>query len=136
MMRRLVAVTLAVLCLSPSKPVFAGSVLDQTPAERAASLKQQVVGIPAGAVIEVKLQRKGSGKITGKLGSITDEGFEVQTVSSGQVSSQKVAFADVKSVKEKHGMSVVTKILIVTGIVVAVSAALAGILIATGPPSS
>jgi diphthamide synthase (EF-2-diphthine--ammonia ligase) len=136
MMRRLVAVTLAVVCLSPSKSAFAGSVLDQTPAERTASLKQQVVGIPAGAVIEVKLQQKGSRKITGKLGSITDEGFEVQTVSSGQVSSQRVAFADVKSVKEKHGMSVVTKVLIVTGIVVAVSAALTGILIAAGPPSN
>ena len=135
MMRRLVAGTLAVLCLFPSKPVFAGSVLDQTPAERAVSLKQQVVGIPAGAVIEVTLQQQGSRKITGKLGSITDEGFEVQTVSSGQVSSQKVASADVKSVKEKHGMSVVTKALLVTGIVVGALAALGGILIASGQAS-
>ena len=136
MMRRLVAVTLAVLCLSPSKPAFARNALDQTPAERTASLKHQVVGILAGTVIEVRLQQKGSEKITGRLGSITGEGFEVQTARSGQVSSEKVAFADVKSVKEKHRMSRVTKILIVTGIVVAVSAALTGILIAVGPPSN
>jgi len=136
MMRRLVAMTLAVVCLSPSKHAFAGSVLDQTPAERTASLKQQVVRIPAGTVIEVKLQQKGSKKITGRLGSITREGFEVQTVMSGQVSTEKVEFADVKSVKEKHGMSRVIKVLIVAGIVVAVSAALTGILIAVGPPSN
>jgi hypothetical protein len=86
-------------------------------------------------VIEVKLQQKGSEKITGRLGSITGEGFEVQTVRSGQVSSQKVAFDDVKSVKEKHGMSVVTKALIVTGIVVGALAALGGILIASGQAS-
>jgi hypothetical protein len=135
MMRRLVAVTLAVLCLSPSKPAIARNALDQTPAERTASLKQQVVGIPAGTVIEVKFQQKGSEKITGRLGSITGEGFEVQTVRSGQISSQKVAFADVKSVKEKHGMSVVTKALIVTGIVVGALAALGGILIASGQAS-
>jgi hypothetical protein len=126
MMRQLVAVTLAFVCLSTSNPAFAGSAPDQTPAERTASLKQQVVGIQAGTVIEVKLQQKGSKKITGRLGSITDEGFEVQTVKSGKVSSQKVAFADVKSVKEKHGMSLVTKGLIVAGVAVGALALLGG----------
>jgi hypothetical protein len=124
MIRRLVAVTLAVICLSTSSPAFAGSAPDQT-AERTASLKQQVIGIQAGTVIAVKLQQKGSKRITGRLGPVTDEGFEVQTVKSGKVSSEKVAFADVKSVKEKHGMSLVTKTLIVTGIVVGVLGVLA-----------
>jgi hypothetical protein len=125
MASRLVAVTLAVVCLSTSNPAFAGNALDQTPAERTASLKQQMVGIHTGTVIEVKLQQKGSQRITGRLGPVTDEGFEVQTVKSGKVSSEKVAFADVKSVKEKHGVSLVTKTLIVTGIVVAVLGVLA-----------
>lgn len=80
----------------------------------------------------MKLQQKRSKEITGRLGSITDEGFEVQTVKSGNVSSEKVAFVDVKTVKEKHGMSLVTKTLIVTAVVVGVSALIGGILFATG----
>ena len=119
-MHRLVAATLAFVCLSTFNPAFACSAQDQAPTERVASFKQRVVGIPAGTVIEVRLQQQGSKTITGRLGSITDEGFEVQTVKSGKISSEKVAFTDVKSVKEKHGMSRVTKTLIVTGVVVGV----------------
>ena len=37
-------------------------------------------------------------------------------MNSGKVSSEKVAFADVKSVKAKHGMSVTTKVLIGVGV--------------------
>ncbi len=63
--------------------------------------------------MEVRLRQKGSEKIAGKLGPVTDEGFEVQTVKSGKVSNEKVAFADVNSVKEKRGMSRGHKILLV-----------------------
>ena len=132
MMRRLIAVMLSFFCLCASNPAFGSSQPDQTSAERIASLKQQVVRIPAGAVTEVKLHQKGSKKITGRLGSITDEGFEIQTVESGKVSSEKLAFADVESVKEKHGMSLLTKTLIVTLAVVGALALIGGIIAATG----
>lgn len=132
MMRRLVAVAVAIVFLSTSNSALAGSTRDQTPAEKAASLKQQVVGIPAGAVIELKLQQKGSRKITGKLGVITDEGFEVQTVQSGQVTNQKVAFADVKSIKEKRGTSRVTKGLAITGVVLGILLIVGIVLAAVG----
>ena len=80
----------------------------QTAGEKIATIKEQVVMIPTGSIIEVKLLQKGGSKIKGKLGSVTDESFVVQSVKSGKVTNEKVAFADVKSVKEKHGMSLTT----------------------------
>ncbi len=71
-------------------------------------LRQQLLLIPAGTVVVVLVQQKGIKKITGKLGLITDEGFEVQTVKSGKVSFEKIAFADVESM-EKRGMSGATR---------------------------
>jgi hypothetical protein len=105
---------------------------DQTSTERTASLKQKVVRISAGTVIEVRLQQKGSKKIIGKLGPVSEEGFEVQSAESGTVSSHKVAFADVKSLKEKHGMSRTTKTLVVTGVVLGAVVRLVTILAANG----
>lgn len=87
----------------------------------ASALRKQLALIPTGAVVEVKLQQKGSEKITGKLGQVTGEGFEVQTVKSGKVVSEKVAFADVKSVKEiKAGKGRRTALWVLVGIGVAV----------------
>jgi hypothetical protein len=115
MMRQTIAVILSFVCLS----AFAGA---------SDNLKQQLVGIPAGTVIEVKLQQKGSKKITGRLGLVSDEGFEIQSGQSGTVASEKVAFADVKSVKEKRGMRGGVKTLIIAGIVfVAIGATLSAI---------
>jgi hypothetical protein len=88
--------------------------------------------IPAGSIVEVKLKQKGSSTIRGRLGAITDEGFEVQIAKSGKVSSEKVTFTEVKSVKAKKGMSVTTKVLIAVGVVFAVCGVFVGILGATG----
>lgn len=108
-MRRTIAVILSFVCLPAANPAFA---------ETTGDLKQQVVKIPAGTVIEVALQQKGSKKITGRLGPVSDEGFEVQTVTADRVTTAKVAFGDVKSVKEKRRMHWAVKTLIITGIVV------------------
>ncbi len=78
-------------------------------------LRRELLLIPAGKKIEVKLKQEGSKKITGKLGPVTDDGFEVQTGKSGQVSSDKIAFADVESVKENKGMRPLYVVLIVVG---------------------
>jgi hypothetical protein len=94
----------------------------------ASAVKKQLSSIPAGKKIEVKLKQEGSKKITGKLGSVTEDGFEVQTIKSGKVSSQKVAFADVDSVK-KRGMGRGTKILIVTVVVVGAMGLVAAIVL-------
>jgi hypothetical protein len=116
MMRQFVAVLVSIAYLLVSNPAFASANSIQKATESQTSLKQQVPMIPTGGIIEVKLLQKGRKRITGKLGSVTDEGFEVQTVRSGNVVSEKIAFADVKSVKEKRGMSV-TRALVVTGVV-------------------
>jgi hypothetical protein len=103
------------------RPVLAA---EQSPAS-ASDLKRQLALIPAGKTVEVKLKQEGSKKITGKLGPVTDDGFEVQTVRSrfslseepGKVSTEKIAFADVESVK-KRGMSLGAKVGIGIGVAV------------------
>jgi hypothetical protein len=90
----------------------------------AGDVKRQLALIPADKKIEVKLKQKGSKRIIGRLGTVTDEGFEVQTVPSlfslseepGKISTEKIAFADVESVK-KRGMSLGAKIGIGAGVV-------------------
>jgi len=131
-MRRTLATALAILLVLSSSPSFAAAPQGQTPGAPAAALKQQLVSIPAGAVVEVRLQQKGSAKLTGKLGTVTDEGFEVQTVKSGKVSTEKLAFADVKSVKEKKGMHIVPKSLILAGVVIGILALVSFIAYAAG----
>jgi hypothetical protein len=59
-----------------------------------------LVIIPVGTTIEVKRLREGSGKITGKLLSISDESFEIRRDIGASVFYEKIAFADVKSVKK------------------------------------
>jgi hypothetical protein len=73
-------------------------------AQTQATIKEKLDKIPIGKTIEVKLLRKGNNKIKGKLMVIESESFEVQTVQSGKESTEKIAFADVKSVK-KSGMN-------------------------------
>ena len=103
--RELVSIVM-VGCLMPvGFPQQAQAVAVEQSSETAAGLQRQLRAIPAGAVVEVKLQQKGSDRVTGNLGPVTDHNFEVQTVKSGKVFSKNVAFADVESVKEKKGMS-------------------------------
>ena len=79
------------------------------------NIRSQLLSIPVGEAVKVKLKQKASKKITGKLGPITDEGFEIQTVKAGVVSSEQIAFADVESVEQK--MSTFVKVVIVGGLV-------------------
>jgi hypothetical protein len=132
MVRQFVAVLMALVCLLVCGPTSAAGAAAQASSEEKRSLKEQVVMIPAGSVVEVKLKQKASSTIRGRLRAITDEGFEVQIAKSGKISSEKVAFTEVKSVKAKPGMSFVTKAFIATGVgvlvllVIGVIAAAAG----------
>jgi hypothetical protein len=82
--------------------------------------KEKLGKIAIGKVIEVKLVEKGSKKITGKLLSVSDESFEIQTAQSGSISNEKISFDTVKSVK-KRGMRRAYKALIWIGVVLVIA---------------
>jgi hypothetical protein len=86
-------------------------------------LRRQLLLIPAGKTIEIKLKQGGSKKITGKLGSVTNEGFEVQTAKNWKVSSEQISFADVESVERKGSTAAMAAV--VVGIVIGALVALA-----------
>ena len=117
MVRQFVAVLMVLVCLRVCGPTSAAGAVAQASSEEKRSLKEQVVMIPAGSIVEVKLKQKGSSTIRGRLGAITDQGFEVQIAKSGKVSSEKVAFAEVKSVKAKKALSPTTKVLAAVAVV-------------------
>ena len=73
------------------------------------TLKETLIEIPTGSVVSVKLV--GKGKLRGKLGSVTDSGFDLQTVKDGKISTQTLKYAEVKSIKhQEKGMSTAAKI--------------------------
>lgn len=74
------------------------------------TLKEQVVLINPGSVIEVVLKNKE--KFRGRMGSVTDTGFDVQYVVKDQTTTRTLPFDQVKKVKEQReqGMHLATKI--------------------------
>ena len=73
----------------------------QTGTERKPTLKERILEIPPGTLIEVRLLNKQ--KIRGRLGELTDEGFSLTTAQGEKIATQKVAFADLKSFKKVEG---------------------------------
>lgn len=65
--------------------------------ERGAALKEKILEVPTGTLIEVRLLNKQ--KIRGRLGEVTDEAFSLATVQDDKIVSQKVAFNDLRSFK-------------------------------------
>ena len=62
------------------------------------TLKEQVIQIPTGAQVEVRLLNKE--RFRGRLGDISDEGFTVLIAQENRIETRQVAFGGVKSVKE------------------------------------
>ena len=60
-------------------------------------LRSQLVAIPTGAFVQVTMLHKK--KLRGKLGSVANEAFEIQSVRNGNIETQSVSFGQVKSVK-------------------------------------
>jgi hypothetical protein len=88
------------------------------------NVKERIAEIPAGAIIEVKIRKQP--KVRGRLGAVTDSGFEVQHLKNDKFLTDTIAFQDVKSVKVVgHGMSLPLKI--VTGTLIG-----AGVLLVIG----
>ena len=64
------------------------------------TLKEQVVLINPGSVIEVVLKNKE--KFSGRIGAVTDTGFDVQYVVKDQTTMRTVPFDQVKKVKQQR----------------------------------
>jgi hypothetical protein len=82
----------------------------QTSREAKRDLKQEIILIPAGSILEVRLVDKR--KLTGRLGEVTDEGFELQYVKGDKVVKESIVYKDVKSYKQRNreGMSTGAKV--------------------------
>jgi cytochrome c-type biogenesis protein CcmH/NrfG len=70
----------------------------QAGTERKLTLKERILEVPPGTMIEVRLLNKQ--KIRGRLGELTNEGFSLTTAQGEKVETQKVAFSDLKSFKK------------------------------------
>ncbi len=100
-------------CLVLATLLFGSSILEarggvsgparpgRTELQQKPTLKQRILEIPPGTMIEVRLLNKQ--KIRGRLGEIDDEGFSIKTVQGNTIGSQKLAFTEVKSVKQVEG---------------------------------
>ncbi|MGA3167481.1 MAG: hypothetical protein ABSF14_15365 [Terriglobia bacterium] len=73
---------------------------EAVPAERP-TLKEKVTRIPAGSQVEVRLLNQE--RIRGRLGEISAEAFTVQVAKGNQIDTRRLAFSDVKSVKQLGG---------------------------------
>lgn len=76
-------------------------------------LKEQITQIPAGSVVEVKLTTRQ--KYRGRLGAITDSGFDLQFTKAGRIVTETLTFDSVRSVKVvAQGWSLPKKIIVGT----------------------
>jgi len=64
---------------------------------RKLSLKERLLEIPTGSIIEVRTQA--NEKIRGRLTETTNEGLSVQRFQNGKLETLAIAYSDVKSVK-------------------------------------
>ncbi len=68
-----------------------------------ASIKEQVLMIRPGSAVEIRLTDKS--KLKGRLGAVTDDGFELQALTDEKIATQQVPFDRVQSVKDKGQQS-------------------------------
>ena len=91
MVRSALAITLCALMALPTQG-----------AEQAPLTMQERIGeIPTGSIVEVKTNLKKMKKVRGRLGTVTNEGFEIQVAKGQTIENVKLSFADVKSIAEK-----------------------------------
>lgn len=91
-----------VLVSGPVAPVHAAPRLN---------IRERVLSLPAGSVVEVKLED--TRKLKGRLGSIDDNGFELQFLQGNQVTTERVPFDGVRSVKGvEQGMRTSSKVIL------------------------
>ena len=115
-MRQVLAAVLAVLTAAPILPGQTGS-------------KERILAIPAGSTVEVRLKDKT--RLSGRLGAVSDAGFELQVERSGAIEAQQIAFDNLRSIRNTVHRSSGHRVgkgliitLIVVGAVIATAAAL------------
>jgi hypothetical protein len=105
-MRDIICLVLTALLFSTTtleaRAAAAGALpVAQTESKGNSTLKQRMLEVPPGTMIEVRLLNKQ--KIRGRLGELTDEGFSLTTAQGEKISTQKIAFTEVKSFKKVEG---------------------------------
>ena len=65
------------------------------------TLKERILEVPPGTMIEVRLLNKE--RIRGRLGDLTNEGFGLTTAQGEKIETVQVSFTDVKSFKRVEG---------------------------------
>ncbi|MBZ5565929.1 MAG: hypothetical protein LAP13_26350 [Acidobacteriia bacterium] len=71
------------------------------PPQQGQTLKEKVLAIPAGTLVEVKLITKE--KLRGRIGELTNEGFSLQVARGNTIEAHQISFSQVKSVKTVEG---------------------------------
>src|SRR4051812_16231671 len=75
------------------------------------TIAERIVLLPAGCMIEVRTKTKQ--KLRGRLGALAADTFDLQVAQSGQLQTQPIQYAEVRSVKlvdRDRGMSTAGKV--------------------------
>jgi hypothetical protein len=70
-------------------------------AEATTTMKERLLAVPPGTMIEVRLRNKQ--KIRGRLGEINSEEFNLTSMQGERIVKQKIAFTELKSFKKVEG---------------------------------
>ena len=105
-MREMTCCVLATLLFSATVleahvPLTLAVSLGETATERKPTMKERLLEVPPGTMIEVRLRNKQ--KMRGRLGELDDEGFNLTTVQGEKVVNEKIGYAEVKSFKKIEG---------------------------------
>jgi hypothetical protein len=90
-------------------------------------VRDRIRVLPPDSSLEVKLTN--GEKLKGNLGVADQEGFELRIARKGAIAPRKVAFAEVRSIRVKHGMSTGAKIGLGVGIFAAVAVLVTGLVL-------
>ena len=105
-MRQLISILLVViLCATSTYAANPPGSSASIPAQVAQkpTLQQQVLEIPPGSLVVVRLKNKE--KLRGRLGDVSTEGFILKYAKGNEIQERKVSFDELKSIKSKRGGS-------------------------------
>ncbi len=111
-MRQCLSVLLAwVLSVNslPGKPRSVAALHSaQAPTVQKATLQEQVLAIPAGSLVEIRLKTKE--KLRGRLVEVSNEAITVKVAKGDKIDERKLAFDELKSIKGVDGGSKAGKV--------------------------
>jgi len=94
-----------ILCANSvaARPRMLAALGSQASTTQKPTLKEQVLEIPAGSVVEVRLKTKE--KLRGRLGDVSADAFTVKLAKGDKIDERKLGFDDLKSIKVVEGGS-------------------------------